>query len=262
MRLDGRELAGYIQERHARQLAELRPVPQLAIVRQGASPATDIYLRVKQRYGQAIGLPVQLYTETPEDLLPRIEWLNQDSAVTGINVELPFADAPELQRQALEAVAPAKDVEGLGKDSSFEVVTPKAILWLLSAFNIGLQDKLIAVVGQGGLVGRPLADQLEGSDHQVRRIDIKTTDLVSTLIDADIVISATGHPNLITSAMIKSGAVVIDAGAPQPDAAEDLRARDDITLSPNPGGVGPVTVAALFDNVLLAAQRDPLSKPA
>jgi methylenetetrahydrofolate dehydrogenase (NADP+)/methenyltetrahydrofolate cyclohydrolase len=165
-------------------------------------------------------------------------------------VQLPFADASELVDEALSAVAKAKDVDGLAPDSPFEAATPKAILWLLAAYNIELKDKTIAVVGQGRLVGAPLANTLEASGHTVKRIDDTTKDLKSELVEADIIIAATGEPGLITSEMVKAGAVIVDVGAPKSELANDLRARTDIKVTANPGGVGPVTVAALFDNLL------------
>lgn len=253
--LDGREVAGFIKQRHAGVVRSLPAVPRLAIVRQGTTPATDVFLRVKERYGQDIGVQVETYTEAPEGLLGRIAVLNADPALTGLIIQLPFADAPELADEALAAVVIAKDVDGLAPHSSFEVATPKAILWLLAAYNIVLKDKAIAVVGQGRLVGRPLADMLEASGLNVTRADEFTQDLVAVTSAADIIITATGQSGLITSAMVKPGAVVVDAGAPASDLAPELHDRTDLTLTPNPGGVGPMTVAALFDNLLIAAQN-------
>ncbi len=252
--LDGREVAAFIQERHARQVRAYRTPPRLAIVRQGATAATDMYLRVKQRYGHHLGFVVDLYTETPAGLLPRIAALNADPAVTGINVELPFADAPELTADALAAVDLPKDIEGLAPGSTFEVVTPKAILWLLAAYNIDLVGRIV-VVGQGQLVGRPLADRLESSGRDVVRADEHTRDLATLTRQADLLITATGQPGLITPAMVKTGAVVVDAGAPTSDLARDVLDRTDLIITPNPGGVGPMTVASLFDNLLIAAAQ-------
>lgn len=250
MLLDGRELVGYIKQRQVQQARSLATPPRLAIVRQGATPATDIYLRVKQAYGDEIGVAVDVYTETPDTLLARIKTLSSDKTVTGINVELPFKDAPELTDQALAAVALPKDVDGLAPQTPFEAATPKGIMWLLSGYNIDLQGKRIAVVGQGRLVGLPLSDRLEKSGYQVIRLDEAAKDLKTALTGADIIITATGQAGVITSAMVAPGTVVVDAGAPVSELADDLRARDDIKLAPNPGGVGPVTVAALFDNLL------------
>ena len=251
--LDGRDAASFIKERHYQQIASLPPL-KLAIVRQGSTPATDMYLRVKQRYGQDIGVTVELYTESPSTLLRRIETLNVDETVTAINVELPFADAAQLTDQALAVVALHKDVEGLAAGSTFEVVTPKAILWLLASYNIDLKDRTVVVVGQGKLVGAPLADRLEAGGIPVVRADEHTSDLSRITQSADIVISATGQTGLITSAMLKQAAVVVDAGAPLSDLAADVLTRTDLIRTPNPGGVGPMTVAALFDNVILAAR--------
>jgi methylenetetrahydrofolate dehydrogenase (NADP+) / methenyltetrahydrofolate cyclohydrolase len=252
--LNGRDVAGFIKERQLRQVRALPVLPRLAIVRQGATPATAMYLRVKQRYGGDIGVPVDLYTEAPADLLARIAALNDDPAVTGINVELPFTDASELETQALAAVTLAKDVEGLAPGSTFEIVTPRAILWLLAAYNIDLAGR-IAVVGQGRVVGAPLADRLEASGCDVARIDEHTPDLAGQVRQAAIVVTATGRPGLITSDMLAPGTVVVDAGAPASDLASDVLERDDLKITPNPGGVGPMTVAALFDNLLIAAQQ-------
>jgi methylenetetrahydrofolate dehydrogenase (NADP+)/methenyltetrahydrofolate cyclohydrolase len=253
MTFDGNEVAGYIQERQAGQIRRLKSVPVLAIVRQGSSPATNIYLKVKKTYGEELGVDVRCYTETPDTLLKRIHELNRDPAITGINVELPFEDAPELTDDALAAVALAKDVDGLAPNSPYDPATPKAIWWLLSAYNIELKAKIIAVVGQGRLVGSPLSDQFETAGYTVIRIDDTVDNLAHSLITADVIISGTGVPGLITSDMAKPGAVIIDAGAPRSDLAADLRTRTDIKCSPNPGGVGPVTVAALYENLLIAA---------
>lgn len=251
--LGGSDVADFIKVRHEQQVRSLGEV-KLAIVRQGATPATDMYLRVKQSYGADIGVAVELYTETPATLLDRIKTLNADKSVTAINVELPFTDAPELTDKALAAVTPAKDVEGLAPHTTFEVVTPKAIMWLLAAYNVDLAGRHIAVVGQGKLVGAPLADRLEASGLSVSRLDDTAVDLTAAVRAADIVITATGQPGLITAAMLRDGAVVVDAGAPKPDLAADVLERTDLTRTPNPGGVGPMTVAALFDNVILAAR--------
>ena len=253
-RLDGREVADYLKQRHAGQVARFKPVPRLAIVREGATPATDMFLRVKQRYGQEIGVPVDLYTESPETLMARIQLLNDDAGVTGINVELPLATAPQLSAEALQAVALPKDIEGLAPGSTFEVVTPKAILWLLAAYNIDVAGCTVVIVGQGKLVGEPLARRLEASGIKVIRLDDTAADMTQQVLQGDIVVAATGQPGLITAAMLKPGAIVVDAGAPASDLAPDVAGRTDITVTPNPGGVGPMTVAALFDNLLIAAQ--------
>jgi methylenetetrahydrofolate dehydrogenase (NADP+)/methenyltetrahydrofolate cyclohydrolase len=252
--LDGRQVAEYLQERHARTVRGLGFIPGLAIVRMGDDVSTSRYLAVKIRYGEEIGVPVMVFTETESTIMARIKALNSQKPVTGIIVQLPLLPG-DLTDEVLAAIDPDKDVDGLGPDSPFDTAAPKAVLWLLAAYNIDLKNKLIAVVGQGRLVGEPLADVLKDSGSQVERIDVTTEDLDQKVLTADIVISATGKPTVITSAMIKPGAVVVDCGSPTSELTPDLVARTDIIRTPNPGGVGPMTVAALFDNLLIAAER-------
>lgn len=252
--LDGRQVAEYLQERHVRTVRGLGFVPGLAIVRMGTDDATSKYLAAKTRYGQEIGVVVTVFTETESTILARVEALNTQRPVTGIIVQLPLEPA-RITDKVLAAVDSAKDVDGLGPNSIFDTATPKAVLWLLAAYNIDLKTKLVAVVGQGRLVGEPLADALDACGAQTIRIDISTKDLAQKVAAADIIICATGKPAVLTSTMIKPGAVVVDCGSPVSELAADLLARTDITRSPNPGGVGPMTVAALFDNLLIAAER-------
>ncbi len=252
--LDGREVAEYLQQRHVRVVRSLKDVPGLAIVRVGADAATTRYLAAKQRYGDDIGVPVTVYQETAATILERVQTLNEQHPTTGIIVQLPL-EPETLTDKVLAAVAPSKDVDGLGPDSPFDAATPKAILWLLAAYNIDLKDKSIVVIGQGRLIGRPLADMLEVSGNSVVRLDIDTPNLAAQVLSADIIIIGTGQPGLITSAMLKDGAVVVDCGSPISELAQDVTARKDLTLTPNPGGVGPMTVAALFDNLLIAAEQ-------
>ncbi len=255
--LDGSAAASFIQQRHIQQIRGMKTPPILAIVRQGSTPATDMYLRVKERYGEAIGASVQTFTEEPEQLLERIHALGKQHDITGIIVELPFADSKDAKfiDAALAAVPLAKDVDGLAPRTKFDPVTPKAIRWLLASYGVDVAGKTIAVVGQGRLVGKPLADEFESMGCRVLRADETTRDLATLTIQADIIITATGQPGLITGKMVKDDAVVVDAAAPESDLARDLFDRKDLTITPNPGGVGPMTVAALFDNLLIATQN-------
>ncbi|QQR52549.1 bifunctional 5,10-methylenetetrahydrofolate dehydrogenase/5,10-methenyltetrahydrofolate cyclohydrolase [bacterium] len=251
--LNGRELALFLQNRHASLVAGMTVPPRLAIIRSQDNIAADKYLRAKSIYGAAIGAKVDVYSEAPADIIRRIKSLGDDPAVTGIIVQLPLPD-DDLTNQALAAVPASKDVDGLGHNSPFEATTPKAVLWLLAAYDVPVQGK-IAVVGQGRLIGKPLADRLEAAGHNVLRCDIRTIDLANVLGDADMLFSATGQAHLITTHMIKTGAVVVDAGSPAPEFEPAVYDRSDLILTPNPGGVGPMTVACLFDNLLIASQR-------
>jgi methylenetetrahydrofolate dehydrogenase (NADP+)/methenyltetrahydrofolate cyclohydrolase len=251
--LDGKDVAEFIKARHAAQVRALTNPPRLAIIRASTNEAGDRYLRMKQRYGEDIGVAVDLYVETSQTILERITGLNQDRAVTGIIVQLPL-ESPEITARALAAVVPAKDIDGLAPGTPFEAATPKAILWLLAAYNVELKGRIV-VVGQGRLVGKPLADRLEYAGLEVVRCDINTPDLRAETVQADILFTGTGHTGLIKPEMVKEGAVVVDTGSPTTEFDPALYERQDLTITPNPGGVGPMTVAALFDNLLIASSR-------
>lgn len=251
--LSGREVAPFITERHAQIVAGLEPKPRLAIIRSKENEAGDKYLGMKRKYGVGIGAGVDLYVETADTLLGRIDQLNDDPKVTGIIIQLPLIGAESLTEEALKAIAPAKDIDGLGPDSPYEAATPKAALWLLAAYNVDLKGRIV-VVGQGRLVGKPLADRLEAAGHDVVRCDINTKDLKAETIQADILFTGTGQEHLIKSDMVKEGAVLVDTGSPRFEFEPALYERDDLTITPNPGGVGPMTVVSLFDNLLIAAQ--------
>jgi methylenetetrahydrofolate dehydrogenase (NADP+)/methenyltetrahydrofolate cyclohydrolase len=251
--LGGRDIAGFIAERHAQAVAGMDRPPRLAIIRSKDNEAGDRYLKMKRKYGEDIGAVVDLYVETGDTILDRIAQLNADAGVTGIIIQLPLTGAAEVTDQALEAIAPAKDIDGLGPNSPYEVATPKASLWLLAAHNVDLKGRIV-VVGQGRLVGKPLADRLEASGHDVVRCDINTKDLKAETIQADILFTGTGQQHLIKPDMVKTGAVLVDTGSPRSEFDPALYERADLTLTPNPGGVGPMTVVSLFDNLLIAAQ--------
>jgi methylenetetrahydrofolate dehydrogenase (NADP+)/methenyltetrahydrofolate cyclohydrolase len=251
--LTSAELVPYIKQRHVTQVAQLATQPRMAIVRMGDAESTNRYLRAKQRYGADIGVTVDIYPESPDTIIESIKKLGKDPSITGIVIQLPLSD-PELTAKAVAAVPADKDIDGLAPNSDFEAGTPKAVLWLLAAYNVDVAGR-IAVVGQGRLVGKPLADRLEASGLDVVRCDIHTADLAAETRTADIIFTGTGQPNLIKSDMVKEGAVVVDTGAPECELDPALFERSDLTITPNPGGVGPMTIVALFDNLLIAANR-------
>lgn len=262
--LDGLELAGYIKERQAKQVRALRQswrvIPRLAIVRTGSNPVTDTYLRLKSSYGEDIEIEVDIYNPTDAELLAQIEKLNNDEKVQGIIIQLPLTDASQTEA-AINAVSPEKDVDGLDKNAVFTSATAMAIDWLLVGYNIDLKDKKIAVVGNGRLVGAPLSKLWKVMGLDVSIYDDQTKDLANVLPTFDVIVAAAGVPGLITSNMIRNNAVVVDAGTASEggkivgDIAADVRERSDLTITPIRGGVGPLTVAALFDNVITAARK-------
>jgi methylenetetrahydrofolate dehydrogenase (NADP+)/methenyltetrahydrofolate cyclohydrolase len=262
--LDGSELAGYIKERQLKQVRALRlswrVIPRLAIVHTSDNPTIDTYMRLKREYGEDITVEVDVYKPSDNELLKQIELLNGDENVHGIIIQLPLTDSTQTD-DAVNAVSSEKDVDGLGKNSAFIPATAMAIDWLLAGYNVNLEGKKIAIVGNGRLVGAPLAKLWKSAGLDVSVCDSKTSDLAEVINSAEVIVTATGVPGLITSDMIRSGATVVDAGTAAEhgkivgDLADDIRERQDLTITPIKGGVGPLTVAALFDNVILAARK-------
>jgi methylenetetrahydrofolate dehydrogenase (NADP+)/methenyltetrahydrofolate cyclohydrolase len=261
--LNGRELAGYIKERQARQVRALRQAhqvfPKLAIVVTVEHPAIDVYMRMKSKYGADILIDVETHRVEQADALRTIEALNADPSVHGIIVQLPLED-PSQTEEIVSAVAPEKDVDALGSKAIYEPATALAILWLLAGYNVELSGKKVVLVGRGKLVGAPLEKMLRNSGVDTEVVDSKTPDIRSVVLSGDVVITATGQPGLLTPDMLKQGAVVVDAGVAGEqgktvgDLSEDVYERDDLTITPTKGGVGPLTICALFDNVIRAAR--------
>ena len=263
--LNGLELVGYIKERQARQVRGLRQAygvfPQLVIVKSiTASPVIDTYVRLKQRYGNDILIETLIETCSETEMPAVIARLNTDSSVHGIIVQLPL-DSPEKTDEIVNLVAPEKDVDGLAGGTKFDSATATAINWLLAAYNVDLRGKKITIVGNGRLVGAPLADIWQKSGFDVTVLTRKDENITEVLRESDVVVTATGVPRLVTATMLKIDAVVVDAGTASEDGVivgdldETVRQRDDLVITPEKGGVGPLTVAALFDNVITAARR-------
>lgn len=260
--LKGSELAEFIKERQAKAVRGLRQAdlikPKLAIIVTVDNPIIEIYMRLKKQYGNDILVEVEIHRVSMEDAEDLILKLNQDEAVHGIIVQLPLKDSAKID-QLLNSVVPQKDVDALGADSVFDPATPTAILWLLAGFGVDLKNKRVVLVGRGKLVGEPLQLILQKSGVDVTACDADD-DILKSVADADIIVTATGSPGVLTSAMIPSGAVVVDAGVAVEggksvgDLADDVYDRDDLTLTPKKGGVGPLTVCALFENVIKAAK--------
>lgn len=262
--LDGKELAGYIEARQAHQVRGLRQAggiePKLAIIQALNDPVINTYVRLKKSYGAAILVDVKVYDAKQSEAPALINKLNSDPSVHGIIVQLPLDD-PGQTEEIVNLVAPEKDVDALGQKASFQPATPMAILWLLAGYNVELAGKKILLIGRGKLVGAPLEKILKEQELDVEVIGREAKDLGQHALAADIIITATGSPAILYSDMIKPGAVVVDAGVASEDGktvgdlSPEVYERDDLTLTPTKGGVGPLTVCALFDNVIRAAQN-------
>jgi methylenetetrahydrofolate dehydrogenase (NADP+)/methenyltetrahydrofolate cyclohydrolase len=263
--LNGKELAGFIKERQAKQVRGLRQAhgvqPKLAIVMTDLdNKVIDIYVRMKKRYGEDILIDVDIHKVEQTSIRELLNTLSNDEKVHGIIVQLPLSDMSEAD-EILALVNSDKDVDGLAPDSSFEPATALAIMWLLAGYNINMLGKKVVLVGHGKLVGQPLERLLLADQITPTIVDINTPNSETIIKEADILVSATGVAGLIKPAQIKQGAVVVDAGVASEggktvgDVSPEVYERADLTITPIKGGVGPLTVCALFDNVIRAAQR-------
>jgi methylenetetrahydrofolate dehydrogenase (NADP+)/methenyltetrahydrofolate cyclohydrolase len=262
--LNGSELAGYIKQRQAKAVHGLRQAhhvtPKLAIIQCKDDPVINTYVRLKKRYGTDINVDVDTHFIAQSQIPALVKKLNADDEVHGVIVQLPLSDTAQTD-EIVNLVAPGKDVDALGKAAQFDPATPLAILWLLSGYNVDLKGKHILLIGRGKLVGAPLEKMLKNSGLDVEVIERSARDLSKHTKDADIIITATGSPAILYSSMIKQNAVVVDAGVASEegktvgDLADDVYDRTDLTITPQKGGVGPLTVCALFDNVIRSARR-------
>ena len=259
--LNGLEVASYIKQRHMDVVRSIPGVkrPVLAVVNTDTNPVTATYLRIKQAYGADIGVDVEIHQVDSAQIVSIIEELNKDPVVSGIIVQLPLVDTTKTDI-ALNSILPEKDVDGLRENSPFDPATPTAILWLLSAYGVELAGKNIVLVGEGRLVGKPLATMLQKNNISPVIVDEFTEHPDHLIQLADVIISAVGKSGIVKSAWIKPGAVVVDAGVVSEggvfkgDVEDIARERDDIAITPLKGGVGPLTVCALFENLLRHAR--------
>ena len=261
--LNGSELAGFIKERQLRQVRVLRQAhgvkPRLAILTPSGNPVIDVYVRLKRAYAEDIAIECDIYECADADMEAKISELNDDLSVHGIIVQLPLTN-PSLTDAIVSTIAPAKDVDGLGSHEFFTSATATAIDWLLAGYNVDLRNKKLTIIGKGRLVGAPLGELWRRNGLEPAVLDETDTDLTDSVQESDVIVTATGVPGLITSAMIGPKTVVVDAGTTSEngvivgDLAPDVRERDDLTITPEKGGVGPLTIAVLFENVIKAAE--------
>lgn len=249
-------------------------IPRLAVVLAGSNPASTSYVAAKQKCARGLGVAVGLHrfsqSITHQDLAAKIQQIVRRKNLHGVLVQLPLP--PQISRQKiLDLVPPGLDVDCLatankqalaaGQNPAFLPPAPAAVLQILNYYNIILPGKNILIIGQGELIGKPLAAMLRSKGLGITTADVETRDLVGLTKQADIIVSGTGQPGLVKGGMIKPGAVVIDAGTAGTleGVAGDV---DTATVAPKasllaavPGGVGPVTIAMLLSNVVKSAGR-------
>jgi methylenetetrahydrofolate dehydrogenase (NADP+) / methenyltetrahydrofolate cyclohydrolase len=268
--MDGAALAARIRQELKDEIAELGHIG-LATILVGDDPASDIYIRYKHRAADEVGIEAidnRLPATTPEaDVLELVDELNNESAVDGILVQTPLPDHIDEAR-VMRTIEPIKDVDGLNPFSAGQLylgqqtlapATPLGVMQLLEEYEIPTTGARAVVVGRSTLVGKPVSMLLLQANATVTICHSRTQDLARHTRDADILVAAAGSPRLVTVDMVKQGAAVIDVGitrTPEGLMGDVDPAVADVAafLTPVPGGVGPMTIAALLRNAVRAAQ--------
>ncbi len=275
--LDGKELARKTREELRIKADRLRAngiVPKLAVILVGDDSASKVYVRNKSKACQDVGVEFEeiLLDENTsmEKLLEIIENLNNREAINGILLQSPIPKGLNIQ-EAFEKIDCKKDVDGfnpinVGKlmigEDTFISCTPYGIIRMLEAYNVEIEGKHAVVIGRSNIVGKPLAQCLLQKNATVTICHSKTKNIAEITRTADILISAVGKTNMVTADMVKDGAVIIDVGMNRNEAGklvgdidfENVKQKASY-ITPVPGGVGPMTIAMLMNNVIKAAEE-------
>jgi len=286
--IDGNKIAETIRGELATEIEKLKnehgATPGLATVLVGENPASEVYVRMKNKAAHAIGIFSEqhnLPVDVPEEeLLKLVEDLNQNDKIHGILVQLPLPDHID-EHKILNTILPEKDVDGfhpvnMGKlligEKGFRPCTPYGVQKMLVYSGIKLEGAKVVVVGRSNIVGKPLANMLlqkqDEANATVTVCHSRTKDLPAVTREADILIAAMGRPEFITADMVGEGAVVIDVGVNRVDDASKKRGYklvgdvkfDEVSkkckaISPVPGGVGPMTITMLLYNTVESAKN-------
>ena len=272
--IDGKKLAEKICAEVAREAAELPRKPCLAAVLVGDDPASEIYVRNKERDCQKCGIDSRRFDlpadTAQEELLSLIDELNRDGGVDGILVQLPLPEHID-ESAVIDAISPEKDIDAFHPLNVGKMITGEPALWpctpagimeMFREYGISLDGKKCVMVGRSNIVGRPMGLLMLRENGTVIYCHSRTPDLAAMTIQADILVVAAGCPRLITGDMIKPGAVVIDVAMNRDpetgkffgDVCFDEVEKKASFITPVPGGVGPMTRAMLMKNILTAAR--------
>ncbi len=285
--IDGKQISGDILDEIAREVADLKQnagkIPHLAAVLVGDDGASLTYVNAKVKACEKVGFGSTLVhlpaATSEEDLLAKVEELNSDDTVDGFIVQVPLPDHIDEQK-VVDTIKPEKDVDGFHPTNLGRMMlglptlvpaTPKGILLLLEKSGVDTVGKHCVVVGRSHTVGTPVSILMSRNNavgnSTVTLTHSRTKDLAAVTRSADILIVAIGKPEFITADMVKDGAVVIDVGIHRvsaPEKKSGFRLRGDVKfdevsekvsqITPVPGGVGPMTIASLLHNTLLATK--------
>lgn len=280
--LDGKKTAQKIRNDLKNKVEDLRKngiIPKLAVIMIGNDIGSKIYVRNKSKACEEIGIEYEEYLEnediTMQDLLNLIEELNNRKDVHGILLQSPIPKHLDINL-AIKTIASTKDVDGfhpvnVGKlvlgQETFVSCTPFGVIKLLEEYNISLEGKNAVIIGRSNIVGKPLIPCLLNKNATVTICHSKTKDIKNITKQADILIVARGKANFVTSDMVKPNAVVVDVGINRNDEGKvcgdvDFESVEKIAsyITPVPGGVGPMTIAMLMNNIVKAAKNSIIGK--
>lgn len=273
--IDGKMISSKLKEEYKAKVEKLKRKPSLAMIRIGDDAASALYLRMKGKICEELGIPSTEYTFkssiTQEELLNEIKKLNEDDEVTGILIESPIPAHLNIL-EAFDTISPAKDVDGLNSlnlgelaagHPKFIPATPLGIMKLLEEYKINVEGKRCVVVGRSNLVGRPMALLLLNANGTVTVCHSRTKNLADITKEADILVVAIGKPKYITADMVKEGATVIDVGINRIPGEKKIVGDVDFEnvkekceyITPVPGGVGPMTIVSLIENLIKTVEE-------
>jgi len=276
-RIDGNALSQILRADVTKRATALKAkgiTPGLAVILVGENPASQVYVRNKVKACHDSGLHSLLEKHpdslTQEALLDRISVLNQDTSIHGILVQLPLPKHIDAQK-VIEAISPAKDVDGFHIASAGALMTGMAGFWpctpygcmkMLDSIGYELKGKHAVVIGRSNIVGKPMALMLLQKNATVTICHSATQDLKAITLQADVIVAAVGKRNILTADMVKPGAVVLDVGMNRNEEGKlcgdvDFVGVEQVAgyITPVPGGVGPMTITMLLINTLEAAER-------
>ena len=275
--IDGKALSAQVRTEVTQRVAALKAqgvTPGLAVILVGDNPASQVYVRNKVKACADCGMHSVLEKYgadmTEAALLVRVQALNADAGIHGILVQLPLPSHIDAQK-VIEAISPAKDVDGFHIASAgalmtglpgFWPCTPYGCMKMLESIGCHLRGKHAVVIGRSNIVGKPMALMLLAQDATVTVCHSRTPNLKEHTLQADVIVAAVGRRGLLTADMVKHGAVVLDVGMNRNDEGRlcgdvDFDGVKEVAgfITPVPGGVGPMTIAMLLVNTLQAAER-------
>lgn len=262
---DGKSLAKEKEKTLKAEVAKLKKrkvTPKLTSILVGDDNASKLFLSLKKSAAERVGAVVEIkkFKEDvkTKDIISLIESLNKDKKVHGIMIQLPLPQSlAKNAEKIIYSIDAKKDVDGMREDGHFLTPTVKAVIETIkeaSEVHPFSQSVKVVVIGSKGFVGKRLVSVLKEMGYEVKGVDVEEKNLSKVTKTADILISATGRQGLIKKNMIKGQSVVIDVGAPKGDVRKEVLEKVSF-LSPVPGGVGPVTIASLLENLVSAAQK-------